>query len=67
MPEDTSEKDVYAKAAADYRSVIANYGGTSLHIGLPDCHLYMKTCDDVNPCEISIQDVEFDYKEEDYD
>ncbi len=65
MPEDATEQEVTAKASADYRAVIDSYDGNTLDIGLPDCRLYMKTCDDLNPCEVSIQDMEPNYKVED--
>jgi len=58
MPEEATEQEVTARATADYRAVIDSYDGVSLHVGLPDCRLYMATKDNWNPSEVSIQDIE---------
>jgi hypothetical protein len=67
MPEDATEQEVTAQASADYRAVIDSRDGNTVDIGLPDCRLYMDTKDNWNPAEISIQDLEPFYEDENED
>ena len=67
MPDDVTEEEVMAQGAADYRAVIDEFDGNTLNIGLPDCRLYMKTKDNWTPSEVSIQDIEPDYGEDEDD
>ena len=65
MPEDATEEQVAALASVNYRAVIDEFDGNTLNIGLPDCRLYMKTKDNWTPSEVSIQDIETFYEDED--
>jgi hypothetical protein len=58
MRADATGQEITAQAVRDYQTVVDSKGGFDVHIGLPDCRLYIYTLDNWEPAEVGIVDEE---------